>query len=829
MNIIVRLFGPPPPGAADRSTGQALAAFTRSAWACRAPLSVALAVALALFVAGQFREVFLVNAESADATGAGLFAFASLDWFLSLYLPVLSVSFLAFYLRLLMVHQHAANPVGDPPSPALLFTCALPQLAMLWQLGKLARESLTHCRLEPGNGFLEGELVPCSLLVPLLALSAIVLLLFLSSLAIRDGYFSLAGDLIFDLLEWLWQGGRRILSKADHGQLAGLGRDQLIQIAAFLAWGLIAWTKPVLGLALLVAFLLAISRRYQARVIWLAGAVLAVFVVLLTLDPVRWGVNLGALPVMSVFAAMLASIGAAATLAEDRLHFPATLLLIGAPVLFSSCDLNDNHQLRTAMVPVPRIEAPAAMTRQVVTASPFSRAATEPYTELETAFLAWLACRPDREPGRPYYVYLAAAQGGGLYAAYHSARFLGELQDQAPEFAGRLFAASGVSGGAVGVTVFGAMMRDLPPRAEARDGDCRDRPMVPPGDQHLFGNAVDATLRQDFLSAVGGALLFRDFFARFSPVPIPVADRARALETRFEENYAAATGTAVADGAGLRRTIFDHWRPDGDAPLLLLNVTDVSTGQRMIASTPFRDIAAGEVASYRTVTGCAENATECAALRLSGAMLLSARFPVVTPAGTLMLPACEPGVTSPAYCHDPDRPHDNYKARFVDGGYFENSGLDTIADLLAGLDRVARENDIRFTVIAFDFPLPDRPRREYGLGEISSPVAALNNARSARIIPARRRVEALPGDRVLLVPVSLDNRRREFTLGWLLSGQTFDRIDADLFGSEGCDVILSTASEPGDAQRIRANNCAARANILDELRATRPETEYSAR
>lgn len=87
------------------------------------------------------------------------------------------------------------------------------------------------------------------------------------------------------------------------------------------------------------------------------------------------------------------------------------------------------------------------------------------------AFRQWLSHRPDlevyRSAGRPYPVFLIAAQGGGIYAAAQVATFLGRLQDRCPGFAQHVFAVSGVSGGSVGATMFHSLVQGREPFQEA--------------------------------------------------------------------------------------------------------------------------------------------------------------------------------------------------------------------------------------------------------------------------------------------------------------------------------------------------------------------------
>ena len=90
---------------------------------------------------------------------------------------------------------------------------------------------------------------------------------------------------------------------------------------------------------------------------------------------------------------------------------------------------------------------------------------------VKAAFLRFLDA--DSLPGEdPAPVVLVAASGGGIAAAYWTATVLGDLADASPGFAARVFAMSGVSGGALGLLTYAALGRGAQ--------GCRD-PAATPG------------------------------------------------------------------------------------------------------------------------------------------------------------------------------------------------------------------------------------------------------------------------------------------------------------------------------------------------------------
>ena len=120
-------------------------------------------------------------------------------------------------------------------------------------------------------------------------------------------------------------------------------------------------------------------------------------------------------------------------------HAPLLLLLVLAALVFGVFGLNDNHTVRrdrTRSKRLPPIQQPECIRSR----------------------LSALAARQggfDQE--KPYPIYVVAAEGGGIYAAFRAATFLTSLQDLCPRFSHHLFAISSVSGGSVGAAIFSGL------------------------------------------------------------------------------------------------------------------------------------------------------------------------------------------------------------------------------------------------------------------------------------------------------------------------------------------------------------------------------------
>ena len=74
----------------------------------------------------------------------------------------------------------------------------------------------------------------------------------------------------------------------------------------------------------------------------------------------------------------------------------------------SLVDLNDNHRIR-------ELDQSAAHV-------------LPPTYDIGQAFKDWIVARPDRADFQTYPVYVVAAEGGGIYAAYHAALFLAAVR-----------------------------------------------------------------------------------------------------------------------------------------------------------------------------------------------------------------------------------------------------------------------------------------------------------------------------------------------------------------------------------------------------------------
>ena len=394
---------------------------------------------------------------------------------------------------------------------------------------------------------------------------------------------------------------------------------------------------------------------------------------------------------------------------------------------------------------------------------------------------AWLAARVasgELAPGRPFPLYLVAAEGGGIRAAYWAGIVLAKLQDDSGARFGRhLFALSGVSGGSLGSAAFAALVADGASAALARAPCAR-------GDTGTrYQQCIRRVLRRDYLSPALGFLLYPDMLQRLLPVALPGADRARAMEAALGVGWQQAAGSARF---GER---FDRlWAADAalNVPSLLLNATLVGGGNRLIASDLVID------GRFPDAYDALDPVLDLRRMALATAVHNSARFSYVSPAGTVhacrqgqSLAPCRPGMARQPW------------GRVIDGGYFENSGVETVRDLLFALRPALqrwreRGYDIDPAVIVIsNSPGAIAPSGRQDpalarmdmtfLSELLAPPLGLFNTRAARAtfaVTAQRRdmavVMPFDGARFLWFGMEAEN---DTPLGWALADATFDGMD----------------------------------------------------
>lgn len=480
------------------------------------------------------------------------------------------------------------------------------------------------------------------------------------------------------------------------------------------------------------------------------------------------------------------------------IRLPILTPLILLALLFSFFNWNDNHEIRHFD----------------------SAIATQPQN-FDKAFQAWWDARADKDnyKNRPYPVFIITAEGGGITTGYLTATVLTAIQDRAPAFAQHVFAISSVSGGSIGSAVYAGFATRCtnnlaadklpPPWKDRRSGPLQD--------------SADAVLKDDYLSPLLSALLYPDLVQRFLPLAINRWDRARALEERLETswvNHATCDGAKPLGTRDLSQSFYDFFGnfPNSSTPAIFFNTTGVETGERMFVT----NLLPHNNPHFDTLPALAD-VNNTFNLPFSSAACLSARFPVVTPAGFV--------------------PADGQKFRYDDGGYYENSGTATGYNILMSLQvdghglydtlvqmrlQGGKTATIIPIIIRIGFPLPPtrNARQEIndssleeqakykgtGLNEIMSPIRTLLNTRGARRNDAVRQMQTAiqnlqgpqTGDRPdcslgCMFSFELNSSKVALPLGWLLSIKSRCAIQKQVGSvSQACD---NGEDDPNESNR----------------------------
>jgi hypothetical protein len=558
-------------------------------------------------------------------------------------------------------------------------------------------------------------------------------------------------------------------------------------------------------------------------------AVWASMVLLLLAFPVSAPQLVGTVPVTMLF--VIIGVFVASMLLRvadrDRLGIPLFSLLAIWLLVISGFDWNDHHTVRTQPIP-PSATAPRS-------------AQTVPVPTSREAFAQWLHRRGDldhyRKTGAPYPVFIVSASGGGLYAAHFAAATLARLQDECPAFAQHTFAVSGVSGGSLGAAVFAALAA-AGREANAEWRECTTAPTLPPpagrSGPRSMEQSAGLLLDRDMMSPIAAAAFFPDLALGFVPTsllnldPWLTFDRARA----FELALVSAWDDGPRDGAvrsftasnPMSAAFLDHWRAEGAAPALLLNTSEVSRGHRVVIS-PFRIVAPDKVLWTKLLWYHSPEFIDANIdISLATAIGLSARFPWILPAGS----------------HDirvPGEPRKR-KIRVVDGGVFENSGVETAVDLLAELQEFETKPPepglprVRFHLLTIGDFEDHFPRYLRGFSEIMSPVRALLSARSSRASFALARADerlciadssqqrgenpsrgtCVRSERIErsrpsqpVQPIYLNHYDHVLTLGWQLSKLTLDVLREHVGQSAACETGIEMPQRrlpPGSSEFV---------------------------
>ncbi len=541
----------------------------------------------------------------------------------------------------------APDPPDQPSGAAFLAVAALPLLALAGALANALVDALFL--FGPGTDYLLRGLLPVGAL-----LLAVV------------------------LLAWTTPRVRRSVPELDVWWAAVAGCGGVVALASLAWWLVDPLLAGVIALAATVAYTALV--RGPTRMWGLIGARIAAaaLVVGLLLDPMTVGRGVGTLGVIGIIVAGALSL----------VHYLLRLFeLVDLPAPFST-RMHLKHvpivALLALWVVVAFVGAP--QTRHDVALS--APAPTDPDgVDVDAAVDAWWTAQPDRErartgPDDTLPLVLVAAEGGGIRASYWTAgvldvlasgddasRRLVALPDKSEScdpaasadqrlHAGRVFALSGASGGSVGAYAYA---RELQANGCLRPGwyaQWFGRDLVGPTIGWGLAHDLPGVLLHQEPAADGSCTFDVDVLCD------ALQDRGRILEDALD-------GDPAARQLGLRR---DEYANPWPVPHLIFNTSADDLKRRVTFSSlrlPQRPGVVEDALDARCTDGD---------VSWLSASFLSARFPLVTPSGRVVCAG----------------------RSVVDGGYLENTGLGSIAELLPAVAR--RVETINATADANGWP-----------------------------------------------------------------------------------------------------------------------------
>lgn len=261
-------------------------------------------------------------------------------------------------------------------------------------------------------------------------------------------------------------------------------------------------------------------------------------------------------------------------------------------------------------------------------------------------------------------VFLVAAEGGGIRACYWTSQVLKKIHLAHPEIYNNTFAVTGASGGTVGLSFFYNYIFE-----KSKQG-------APALNSPEFYAPLDTITASDFLTGVTYGFLFPDLMQRLLPWPIRSFDRAAFLNKSFSLAFARHTYVNEERSTLLDQSILTPWLKDGQPyrrPVILFNSLYVEEGQKAI------------FAPYKISKDYYEDALDVLdatkmLVPMKEGMVSSARFPAITPPGLMMQRV---------------NGKEEKFGHLVDGGYFENTAVQTAQQTVMMMKSMLRRMDTR--------------------------------------------------------------------------------------------------------------------------------------
>jgi hypothetical protein len=256
--------------------------------------------------------------------------------------------------------------------------------------------------------------------------------------------------------------------------------------------------------------------------------------------------------------------------------------------------------------------------------------------DLKTYFSRWVQHREsDIVQSTEFPVYIILSDGGASRSGYWVASVLASWEDlpgrdTTQVFSNHLLCLSGTSGGSVGNVTFYALLKN-----KQRDPELK------------LTKRAQEFLSTDFLTYCIAHYFGSDLIRHVVPIHF--------------------TSDSCLEGA-FRKPFSEVVDYSGKLPILFLNTTEVQGGSPAVVSSVKLTSFSNRMDVLAEIDSTGKDGY--GDIRLSTATILSARFPYISPAGSIR----------------------NYY--FVDGGYFDNSGGGVVHEMLQELQQVMRADSV---------------------------------------------------------------------------------------------------------------------------------------
>lgn len=435
-----------------------------------------------------------------------------------------------------------------------------------------------------------------------------------------------------------------------------------------------------------------------------------------------------------------------------KLGFPLFLLLTIIILCFSS--FNSNKNIRLISLP-----SDTRMNIGDYTAAWLDKASKVKNTDNSEL----LESNKDSDTRTPMVIVLS--EGGGIRASYWSAQFLARVQKEYPDFRDYLYCISGVSGGSFGATVFDGILNyydHLPQEAQGTDFEGKN----------AMQRKITDIIGKDFLSPTIACLFTRELIQLLVPFPIESFDRAKVFEGTWEYVWE----NSLNNDQAFHASFLSLWNKN-TLPALFINTTQVENGFPVVLSniklnnSQEKNITRDKLNFPRDFY--ADILKEpYLDVPLSTASLLSARFPFVSPAGTLT--------------------GKNGTISLVDGGYFDNTGANTAYQVLFDIKKwyQSKHKDYVFhtkikPIIVYltnGINVPDKINSSRTLmGQLSAPIETSFQIRDSNtknnLLKLKDYVEFYGGEFITYSLQKPGATETDIPLGWALSRKVQKEID----------------------------------------------------